>query len=75
MTMATYMNGHSGQMLPVEIAENGTFFAKEKHCRQPTFLSEKGRWYNFTMYTFLKRIKVFLKIEIVDKFYVNKNLF
>ena len=42
MTMATYMNGHTGQMLPVEITKNGTFLAKEKHCREPKFLPEKG---------------------------------
>ena len=43
MTMATYMNGHNGQMLPVEIAENGTFFAKDKHCRESSLLTEKGK--------------------------------
>ena len=40
--MAHYMNGHTGQMLPLEITKNGTFLMKEKHCRTPTTLDEKG---------------------------------
>ena len=47
MTMAHYMNGHTGQMLPLEITENGTFLMKEKHCRTPTPLPEEGK---FTVY-------------------------
>ena len=41
--MAHYMNGHNGQMLPLEITENGTFLMKEKHCRNPTPLPQKGK--------------------------------
>ncbi len=44
MTMAVYKSD-IGQMLPVEITENGTFYAKEKHCRKNlTELTDAGAW-------------------------------